>query len=76
MPYQRPSEAERAMNEGSVIATDREASDYLPLKHNPDRCLLGKGHGSIIDLLRQEEGNLEFDPPRLGNDFALPAKFD
>lgn len=76
MPNQPSSEAERAMNEESVIDTDREVSAYLPLKNGPDRCLSSKGHRSIIDLLRQAEGDFDFNLPRLGNDFALPAKFD
>jgi hypothetical protein len=76
MPNQPSSEAEQAMNEASMIATDQEASESMPLKHGPDRCLSGKGHKSIVDLLRQAEGGFDFNSPRLGDEFALPAKFD
>jgi hypothetical protein len=76
MPNHSTSEAEQAMNEESAIDTDREAFDYLSHKHGPNRCLSGKDHKSIVDLLRQAEGDFDFNPPRLGDDFASPAKFD
>lgn len=73
---QNPSEAKRAADEGPVIVTDRGEPAYVLLKYEDYRRLSGEGLGSIIEMLRQDEGDFDFDPPRLEEDFARPAKLD
>jgi prevent-host-death family protein len=73
---QNPSEAKRAADEGPVIVTDRGEPVYVLLKYDIYRRLSGEGPGSIIEMLRQDEGDYDFDLPRLEDDFARPANLD
>jgi hypothetical protein len=51
-----------------VIVTDRGAPAYVLLSHKDYCRLSGVAGASIVDLLRQPEGeDIDFDPPRLDN---------
>lgn len=72
---QNPSEAKRAAEEGPVIVTDRGEPAFVLLKYDAYRRLSGEGGGSLLDLLRQDgpDADFDFEPPRLGDDLARPA---
>lgn len=72
---QNPSEAKRAAEDGPVIVTDRGEPAFVLLKYDAYRRLSGEQEGSLLDLLRQDgpEADFDFEPPRLSDDFARPA---
>ena len=74
---QNPTEAKRAAEEGPVIVTDRGEPAFVLLKYDAYRRLSGQSEGSILDLLRQDgpEADFDFDPPRLG-DLPRPTDLD
>lgn len=73
---QNPSEAKRAAEAGPVIVTDRGEPAFVLLKYDAYQRLSGAGGRSIVDLLRQDEADFDFDPPRLGDDLVRPADLD
>lgn len=75
---QNPSEAKRAAVDGPVIVTDRGEPAFVLLRYDDYRRLSTAGAGSLIDLLRQDgpEADFDFDPPRLDEPFAAPADLD
>ncbi|PWC33687.1 type II toxin-antitoxin system Phd/YefM family antitoxin [Azospirillum sp. TSO35-2] len=74
---QNPSEAKRAAEEGPVIVTDRGEPAFVLLRYDTYRRLSGVGGGSLLDLLRQDgdEADFDFEPPTLP-DVAQPADLD
>ena len=74
---QNPSEAKRAAEEGPVIVTDRGEPAFVLLKYDTYRHLSGEQGGSILDLLRQNgpEADFEFQPAATG-DITRPVKLD
>jgi len=72
---QNPSEAKRAAEDGPVIVTDRGQPAFVLLTYESFRRLSGEGSGSILEMLRQDdaEADFDFDPPRLDDGFARPA---
>lgn len=72
---QNPSEAKRAAEEGPVIVTDRGEPAFVLIKYDAYRRLSGERGGSILDLLRQDgpDADFDFEPPRLDDGFARPA---
>ena len=68
--------AKREADKGPVIITDRGEPAYVLLSHGAYRRLVGKAP-SIADLLNHEESkDIEFDPPRMGDNSFKPAEFD
>jgi prevent-host-death family protein len=73
---QHVSRAKRAADKGPVIITDRGKPAYVLMKHEAYGKLTG-GKKSIVDMLAMPGGeDIEFDPPRIGNEIFKPAKFD
>ncbi|SMF84096.1 prevent-host-death family protein [Azospirillum oryzae] len=73
---QNPSEAKRAAEDGPVIVTDRGEPAFVLLRYDTYRRLSGEG-GSLLDLLRQDgdEADFDFDPPKL-QAIARPVDLD
>lgn len=65
---QNPAKAQKAAEKGAAIITDHGKPAFVLLKHNTYQRIFNDGRGLIIELLRQEEGDFEFDPPRFGDD--------
>lgn len=67
--------AKRAARKGPVLITDRGKPAYVLMRHDTYRKLLGK-QPSLADLLAHPASNdIEFDPPKLGDEVAQPAEF-
>jgi hypothetical protein len=64
---QNPGQAQQAAEEGPVIITDQGAPAFVLLKHNTYRRISSDGCGIITELLRQDDGDFDFDPPRFGD---------
>jgi hypothetical protein len=73
---QNPGEAQRAAEEGPVIITNGGEPAFVLLEYDAYRCLVGERAGSIVEMLRQGEGDFDFDPPRLADEFARVAKLN
>ena len=68
--------AKRAADKGPVIITDRGEPAYVLLNHDAYRKLAGK-EPSLLEMLGDEATeDLEFDPPRMGDNSFKPAEFD
>lgn len=68
--------AKRAAKKGPVFITDRGEPSHVLLSIDEYRKLTGK-KPSLADLLAMPGADLvEFDPPRLGDEFPRPAEFD
>lgn len=68
--------AKREADKGPVIITDRGEPAYVLLNHETYRRLAGK-EPSIVDLLGDEATkDIEFEPPRMGDNSFKPAEFD
>lgn len=72
---QNPSAAKRAAEDGPVIVTDRGEPAFVLLKYDAYRRLSGERGGTLLDLLRQDgpEADFDFEPPRLSDDLVRPA---
>jgi len=73
---QNPSEAKREAETGPVIVTDRGEPAFVLLRYDAYQRLSRAGTQSIVDMLRQDEGDFDFVPPRLNDDFIQPADLD
>lgn len=70
---QGASRAKKAAGSGPVFITDRGRPTHVLLSIEEYRKLTGK-RASIIDLLAMPEGaEIEFEPPRLGDEFPGPV---
>lgn len=67
------SRAKRAAKKGPVFVTDRGRTSHVLLTVEEYRKLNGSKE-NILDLLAMPEAaEIEFDPPRLGNEIFRPA---
>jgi prevent-host-death family protein len=65
--------AKKAARNGPVFITDRGRPAHVLLSIEEYRKITGK-QGSILDLLAMPEAaEIEFEPPRLGDEFPKPA---
>jgi hypothetical protein len=72
---QNPSRAKRAAKDGPVFITDHGRHAYILLTMKEYRKIAGN-RVSIVDLLMMPEAaEIEFEPPRLGDEFVRPADF-
>lgn len=70
---QYPGHAKRAAKDGPVFITDHGLHAYVLLSMEEYRKIAGKRE-SILDLLAMPDADLvEFDPPRMGDEFPRPA---
>lgn len=68
--------AKRAAEQGPVVITDRGEPAFVLLLHAEYRRLAGVGL-NLRDALAHRGGeDIEFDPPKLGNDLFRPVTFD
>ncbi|PRH88210.1 prevent-host-death protein [Labrys okinawensis] len=69
--------AKRAAEEGPLLITDRGKPAFVLLKHEEYQRLVGQ-EPSIVDLLRQDEPEADFDfePPRLREIVRRETVFD
>lgn len=72
---QDTSRAKKAAAKGPVIITDRGKPAHVLLSFEQYRELSGNKK-SIVELLSMPGmEDIEFDPPRLGDDLFIPADF-
>lgn len=57
--------AKRAAKEGPVVVTDRGEPAFVLISWGHYRRLAAKEGQSLADLLHQESGDFDFDPPKL-----------
>lgn len=71
---QNPSEAKRVAAEGPLIVTDRGEPAFVLLRYDTYRRLAGERGPSLLDALRQDEPEADFDftVERIG-DIARPV---
>jgi prevent-host-death family protein len=67
--------AKKAADKGPVIITDRGRPAHVLLSFEDYQKLLGAGPSLLEVLAQKEEGDFEFDPPRMGDDITRPVNF-
>lgn len=68
--------AKKAAEKGTVIITDRGRPAHVLLSFETYQKLVG-AQRSLLDVVAQEEDDdIEFDPPRMGDKIFRPAEFD
>ncbi len=72
---QDTSRAKRAATNGPVIITDRGKPAHVLLTFDQYRELAGKKKNLVELLSMPGMEDIEFDPPRLGDDVFIPADF-
>ena len=68
--------AKKAAEKGPVIITDRGKPSHVLLSFEAYRELLGKEQSLADALAQKEDGDFDFEPPRMGNDVSRPADLD
>ncbi len=68
--------AKRAAERGPVIITDRGRPSHVLLNFEEYRRLLGNGPSLLEALAQKEEGDFDFEPPRMGDDMLRPVDLD
>jgi prevent-host-death family protein len=68
--------AKKAAEKGPVIITDRGRPAHVLLSFADYQKLLGKGPSLLEALAQKEEGDFDFEPPRMGDDIFRPVDFD
>jgi prevent-host-death family protein len=68
--------AKKAAEKGPVIITDRGRPAHVLLSFETYQKLVGVQR-SLLDVVAQDEDDdIEFDPPRMGDKIFRPAEFD
>lgn len=68
--------AKKAAEKGPVIITDRGRPSHVLLSFEDYQKLAGKGP-NLLDIVAQEEDDdIDFDPPRMGDQIFRPVDFD
>jgi prevent-host-death family protein len=66
--------AKRAAETGPVIITDRGRPSHVLLSFEEYRKLTGSGGRSLLDIVAQDEDDdIDFDPPRMGDQIFKPV---
>ena len=68
--------AKKAADKGPVIITDRGRPAHVLLRFEDYQKLLGAGPSLLEVLAQKEEGDFDFDPPRMSDDITRPVNFD
>jgi prevent-host-death family protein len=68
--------AKKAADKGPVIITDRGRPAHVLLSFADYQKLLSAGPSLLEALAQKEEGDFDFDPPRMGDDISRPADLD
>lgn len=68
--------AKKAADKGPVIITDRGKPAHVLLRFEDYQRLVGKGL-SLLDVVAQDDDDdIEFNPPRMGDQIFRPVDFD
>src|SRR5258708_4572094 len=68
--------AKRAAEKGPVIITDRGRPSHVLLSFEEYRKLTGAGR-SLLDIIAQDvDDDIDFDPPRMGDQIFGQVEFD
>jgi prevent-host-death family protein len=68
--------AKRAAEKGPVIITDRGRPSHVLLSFKEYQKLAGAGR-SLLDIVAQDvDDDIDFDPPRMGDQIFKPVDFD
>jgi prevent-host-death family protein len=62
--------AKKAADKGPVIITDRGRPAHVLLSFEDYQKLLGAGPSLLAVLAQKEQGDFDFDPPRMGDDIS------
>lgn len=62
--------AKKAAEKGPVVITDRGRPAHVLLSFNDYQKLLGAGPSLFEALAQKEDGDFDFDPPRMGDDIS------
>lgn len=68
--------AKRAAENGPVIITDRGRPSHVLLRFEDYRALAGKGRNLLEIVAQDEDDDLDFDPPHLGDRIFAPVDLD
>lgn len=68
--------AKKAAEKGPVVITDRGRPAHVLLSFEAYQKLLGAGPSLLEALAQKEDGDFDFEPPRMGDDIFRPADFD
>jgi prevent-host-death family protein len=68
--------AKRAADKGPVIITDRGRPAHVLLSFADYQKLLRNGPSLLEALAQKEDGDFDFNPPRMGDDISRPVDFD
>lgn len=68
--------AKRAALKGPVVITDRGKPSYVLMRHDTYRKLLGQNFSIRRVLAHPGSDEIDFEPPRLGDDLVQPAETD
>ncbi len=65
--------AKKAAENGPVIITDRGRPAHVLLSFQDYQKLLRAGPSLLEALAQKDEGDFDFDPPRMGDDISRPV---
>jgi prevent-host-death family protein len=68
--------AKKAADKGPVIITDRGRPAHVLLSYEDYQKLLRNGPSLLEALAQKEDGDFDFNPPRMGDDISRPVDFD
>jgi prevent-host-death family protein len=68
--------AKKAADKGPVIITDRGRPAHVLLSFEDYQKLLRNGPSLLETLAQMEDGDFDFNPPRMGDDISRPVNFD
>ena len=68
--------AKRAAEKGPVIITDRGRPSHVLLSFEEYRKLAGAGRSLFEMVAQDEDDDIDFDPPRMGDQIFRPVDFE
>jgi prevent-host-death family protein len=68
--------AKKAAEKGPVFITDRGRPAHVLLSFEAYQKLVGARRSLLEVVAQDEDDDIEFDPPRMGDDIARPVDFD
>ena len=68
--------AKRAAEKGPVIITDRGRPSHVLLSFEEYRKLAGAGRSLLEMVAQDEDDDIDFDPPRMGDRIFRPVDFE
>ncbi len=68
--------AKRAAEKGPVIITDRGRPSHVLLSYDDYRRLTGAGQSLLQIVAQDEDDDIDFDPPRMGDQIFRRLDFE